>query len=94
MTVEYRHEPDQNRYVVLKDGERVGLAEYRLEDGAITFTHTEIDEDKRERGMASELIRYALDDVRDTTNLRVAAECPYVRHWLREHTDYRDLLRR
>ncbi|HWU47628.1 MAG TPA: GNAT family N-acetyltransferase [Humibacter sp.] len=91
MAIEYRHEADRQRYTVLKDGERVGVAEYRLGDGVIAFTHTEIDEDKRQRGMASGLVQYALDDVRDTTELRVVAECPYVKHWLGEHPDYQEL---
>ena len=91
MAMEYRHEADRQRYTVLKDGERVGVAEYRLGDGVIAFTHTEIDEDKRQRGMASGLVQYALDDVRDTTELRVVAERPYVKHWLGEHPDYQEL---
>lgn len=84
-------QPESSRYVLLKDGEQIGVAEYDLRDDAIVFTHTVIDEEKREKGMASTLVQEALDDVRANTDLRVVATCPYVRHWLREHPEYQDL---
>ena len=87
-------QPESSRYVLLKDGEQIGVAEYDLRDDAIVFTHTVVDEEKREKGMASTLVQEALDDVRANTDLRVVATCPYVRHWLREHPEYRDLQER
>ncbi|QIZ97329.1 MULTISPECIES: GNAT family N-acetyltransferase [unclassified Leifsonia] len=84
-------QPESSRYVLVKDGEQIGVAEYDLRDDAIVFTHTVIDEEKREKGMASTLVQEALDDVRANTDLRVVATCPYVRHWLREHPEYQDL---
>ncbi|MFF1571440.1 GNAT family N-acetyltransferase [Leifsonia sp. NPDC058292] len=87
-------EPDASRYVLLRDGERIGIAEYELGDGVIDFVHTEIDKGQREKGLASTLVQQALDDVRDDTDLRVAASCPYVRHWLGEHPEYQDLQQR
>jgi len=91
MGIEYEHHADKKRYVVLKDGKRAGFASYRVDDGTIVFEHTVIDEAKREKGLASGLVQFALDDVRSTTSLRVVAECPYVAHWLDEHPDYQDL---
>jgi len=91
MAVDYEHHADERRYVARNDSEQIGFAEYRLDDDTIVFTHTVIDEDKRQKGMASALVQFALDDVRSTTALRVAAECPYVTHWLGEHPDYQDL---
>lgn len=94
MTLTVVKEPQASRYELLRDGERVGIAEYVLEDGAIDFTHTEIDRDQREKGLASTLVQQALDDVRENSDLRVAASCPYVRHWLGDHPEYQDLLTR
>ena len=88
------NQPEQSRYALLLDGELVGIAEYELRDDAIAFVHTQIDDDQRGKGFAGILIRSALDDVRDNTQLRVIAECPYVRRFLREHPDYAALLRR
>lgn len=94
MTLTVENQPDRGRYALLKDGEVIGVAEYDLRDDAIVFTHTEIEEAKRERGMASDLVQTALDDVRDNTSLRVVASCPYVRRWLGDHPDYQELQRR
>ena len=94
MTLGVVHQPDKARYVLQQDGEQIGMVEYVLRDGEIDFVHTEIDEERREHGMASQLVQEALDDVRDASDRRVIASCPYVRHWLREHPEYQGLLRR
>ncbi|WP_295122036.1 GNAT family N-acetyltransferase [uncultured Leifsonia sp.] len=94
MTLTVEKQPDQSRYALVKDGEVIGVAEYELRDDAIVFVHTEVDPEKRERGMASELVQTALDDVRDRTSLRVVATCPYVRRWLQDHPEYQALQRR
>ncbi|HEY5223865.1 MAG TPA: GNAT family N-acetyltransferase [Microbacteriaceae bacterium] len=88
------NQPDRDRYVISKDDGEAGFAEYRLDEDTIVFTHTVIDPEKRERGLASELVQFALDDVRASSDRRVVAECPYVKHWLEEHPDYQDLLTR
>jgi predicted GNAT family acetyltransferase len=94
MTLTVENQPDASRYALLQDGEVIGVAEYELRDDAIVFTHTEVDEEKREKGMASTLVEAALDDVRDNSQRRVVASCPYVRSWLSEHSDYAGLEQR
>lgn len=94
MSLSVENQPDQSRYALLQDGEVIGVAEYDLRDDAIVFTHTEVDEAKREKGLASTLVKAALDDVRDHSGRRVVASCPYVRSWLSEHPDYAELQRR
>lgn len=95
MSLTVVNEPDASRYALLRDGERIGVAEYTMRGAdQIVFTHTEIEEARRENGMASTLVQSALDDVRANSDRRVVATCPYVRHWLREHPEYQDLLKR
>ncbi|HEY2555771.1 MAG TPA: GNAT family N-acetyltransferase [Diaminobutyricibacter sp.] len=94
MGITVRNEPELNRYVILKDDEQVGFTEYHIHDDEIDFYHTEVDPERREGGLASILVQSALDDVRDNSDRRLVASCPYVRHWLREHPEYRDLLAR
>ncbi|MDQ1571567.1 MAG: GCN5-related N-acetyl-transferase, partial [Actinomycetota bacterium] len=36
----------------------------------------------------------ALDQVREQTDYRVVAQCPFTAHWLKQHPDYQDLTRR
>ena len=70
-----------------------GLAEahYKLRDGVINFTHTEVPSAERGQGVASQLARGALDQVRER-GLRVVATCPYMAAFIKRHSEYHDLL--
>lgn len=81
--------PERHRYEIREDGELLGFAAYRLSQGRIVFTHTEIEPAHEGRGAASTLVRAALDDVR-RRDLRVEALCPYVSRWMSRHPDYQD----
>ena len=83
-----------DRFELVLDGELAGYTAYRLTDRTITFTHTEILEPQREHGLGSRLVRDALDHVREHTDYRVIAVCPFVAKFIAEHPDYQDLLRR
>ncbi len=80
------------RYEAWVDGALAGFAEYRMR-GADTFvfTHTEVDDAFEGRGVASRLIRYALDDVRAQGG-SVVARCPFVAAYIQQHPAYADLL--
>ena len=91
---EVRQNTAENRFEILIDGEVVGSAYYDLAGNDIIFTHTEVDTNREEHGLGSQLVQAALDDVRDNTGLRVVARCPFVAHWLTKHEDYQDLLSR
>jgi predicted GNAT family acetyltransferase len=67
------------------------VAEYRGRGPVRAFTHTEVREGFTGRGLASELIRGALDDVR-SQGLHVIPICPFVKAFLAEHRDYLDLV--
>jgi uncharacterized protein len=91
---EVRDNTEANRFEILVGGEVVGFSAYQRFGNSIVFTHTEVSPTRQEHGLASRLVEAALDQVRDTTNLRVVAQCPYVAHWLTKHPDYQDLLAR
>jgi predicted GNAT family acetyltransferase len=83
-----------DRFELVLDGQLAGYTAYQLADRAITFTHTEILPNQREHGLGSRLVRDALDQVREHTDYRVVAVCPFVAKWISEHPDYQDLLGR
>jgi uncharacterized protein len=85
---------DLERFELVVDGELAGYSAYTLTDDTITFTHTEILSQNREHGLGGRLVRDALDQVRDHTDYRVVAQCPFVAKWISEHPDYQDLLLR
>jgi len=94
MTTTVTNNPDQSRYEISIDGDRVGIAVYELGDNSINFTHTVVETDSRERGLGGTLIKNALDDVRANSTAKVIATCPFVVRWVSEHPDYQDLLDR
>jgi predicted GNAT family acetyltransferase len=94
MTDSVRHEPERSRYVLERDGEVLGLADYRTVRGAIQITHTEVDPSLRGQGLGGFLVRQVLDDIRANTDARVVPVCPFVDDWIDLHPDYQDLLTR
>lgn len=84
--VEIHDNPDEDRYEVRAGGELAGFAVYRPGDGIWAYTHTEIGERFEGRGLASQLIRYALEDMR-ARGLSVLPRCPFVRGYIERHPD-------
>ena len=64
---------------------------YRIENGVITFIHTEVPPELGGKGIGSRLIKGALDQVR-ASGLKVIAECPFVKAYIEKHSEYADLL--
>lgn len=86
------HEPENERYVMLRDGVEIGQTVYdRPEPGLIEFLHTEVDSSLQEHGLGSALAAGALDDVRTNSHDRVAAICPFVSGFIRKHPEYAEL---
>jgi uncharacterized protein len=83
-----------DRFELVIDGELAGYSAYQIAGTDLIFTHTEILSEEREHGLGGRLVRDALDQVRDYTDYRVVAQCPFVAHWFSAHPDYQDLLTR
>jgi predicted GNAT family acetyltransferase len=91
VNTEVRDQPGRSRYELLLDGEVIGYVDYLRQGGVWVFTHTEVSADHRSDGLASTLVRGALDDVRRRGN-RVVPRCPYVGHFIDKHPEYADLV--
>jgi predicted GNAT family acetyltransferase len=79
-----------HRYELDKDGE-TAVAYYRREPGVIAFTHVEVPYAISGRGVASRLVRAALDRAR-AEGLKVVPRCPFVSAYLARHHEYDDLV--
>ncbi len=89
------HDEAGSRFVLKRGDREIGESVYETrEDGGIVFTHTEVDQELRERGLGSTLVRGALDALRVSTTARIGATCPFVRRFLAEHPEYEDLTTR
>lgn len=88
------HEPENNRFVLRRDGVELGFTEYDRPHGGYRFLHTEIDPAIQERGLGTILVQGALDWLRENSDARVSATCPFTRAFLRRHPEYHDLTER
>jgi uncharacterized protein len=82
---------EQHRYEGRVDGELAAIAEYIRTAEMVVFTHTEVLPGHEGRGISSDLVRQALDDVR-RQQLKVLPLCPFVAGYMQRHSDgYGDL---
>jgi uncharacterized protein len=84
-------DPDAGRFEVVVGEDVAGFARYRRSDGAVAFTHTEIDPAFESRGLGSLLARRALDAVRAAGH-PVLPYCPFIRDYIARHPAYLDLV--
>jgi predicted GNAT family acetyltransferase len=81
-----------HRYELTVDG-HLAATYYKISDGVITFIHTEVPPELGGKGIGSQLIKGALDQVR-SEGLKVIAQCPFVKAYIEKHPDYADLLKK
>ncbi len=75
----------------LKAGEHLALAHYKMSDGVITFTHTEVPQELSGQGVGSRLARGALEQVQ-ARGLKVVAQCPFIAAFIRKNPEFAALL--
>jgi predicted GNAT family acetyltransferase len=84
--------PGASRYEIFLDGTLAGFTTYsmRADDGVIAV-HSEVFPEFEHHGLASELARQMLDDIR-ARGLRVTPRCPFVKKYIEEHPEYDDVV--
>jgi predicted GNAT family acetyltransferase len=90
MGASVRDNKDRNRFE-LDVGSEVAFANYRLTPSAVIITHTETPYALRGRGIASDLVKGALDLIR-SDGKRVIAGCGFVVDYLDKHPEDADLV--
>lgn len=89
--VDIRDEPEEQAYVIEVDGARAGRAEYRTIDERRVFTHTEVDGEFSGLGLATRLVRFALDDMQ-SQQTRIVPLCPFFAAYIRRHPEFDELV--
>jgi predicted GNAT family acetyltransferase len=79
-----------SRYELEVDGE-LAVASYERHPGRLVFTHTVVPERIGGRGVASTLIRAALDSAR-AEHLQIVPQCAFVAAFVKKHPEYQDLV--
>jgi predicted GNAT family acetyltransferase len=87
-----QHDEAASRFFVQVDGQ-LCVCDYRLQDGVVHFTHTEVPPALSGRGIAAALVKTALDWAA-AQGLRVRPLCSYVAVYMRRHPQTQALLAR
>lgn len=90
----FANEPDAARYV-LRDGDTlVATVDYATNGRAISFTRAFTSPQFRGRGLAAEIVEYAVDHVASSSTLPIVPMCWYVGEWFDKHPERAGLLSR
>ena len=74
-----------------EDGKRVGELLYVTSaDPSITIDHTEVDPELRGKGLATKLLRHAVQYARNN-DLKIRATCPFALKKLQEEPEFGDV---
>ena len=79
------------RFELLVDGEVAGLAAYRVREGVVVVTHSEVDRRFRGQGLGNELAQRTLDLIRSRGE-RVEPLCPFFARYVSDHPEYDDIV--
>ena len=80
----------QSRFELNVEG-AIAFANYRLAPSTVVITHTETPRTLRGRGIASALVKGALELIR-ADGLKVVAGCGFVAAYLQKHPEFSDLV--
>jgi predicted GNAT family acetyltransferase len=81
--VAVRDNREARRFEAVVDGQ-VAFMTYERRPDAIVFVHTEVPERFRRRGIGTQLVKAGIASAR-AEGLRLVAQCPFVRAYLRRH---------
>lgn len=91
MDAKVQDNPDRHRFEIIVDGEIGGVALYRVRDGVVVITHSEVDDVYQGQGLGAELARQTLDQLRER-GAKVVPACPFFAAYVRKHHEYDDLI--
>lgn len=83
--------PEEHRYELRLDGERVGLADYSVRNGVMTIPYVETEPAHRGKDFAARLMAGVLDDIR-ARQLTVQPTCSYAVAYMRRRPETHDLM--
>ncbi|MFF0766506.1 GNAT family N-acetyltransferase [Streptomyces sp. NPDC003737] len=84
---------DSGSYEAVVDGQVVGMIVYHTPHGnqRVTLSHTVVEPEYRGRGIATRLVKHALDDLR-VQDLKLTNYCPFVADYIADHPEYKELV--
>jgi predicted GNAT family acetyltransferase len=89
-TLKIENNESANRWEA-RVGEYVAHSDYRRNENTIHFLKTRVPPELEGQGVASKLVKAALEDAR-AQHLTVVPICRFVTSYIRRHPEYRDLV--
>ncbi len=90
MTLTIEHDEKAGRFFARVHG-HLCVCDYRMRDGVMAITHTEVAPELEGQGIAAELVRTALAHAR-ANGLKVRPLCSYVQAYVRRHPEVQSLI--
>ncbi len=91
MTVNIEHDPTAGRYYVELDGDKAFLEYRQVDERTRDFVETFVPEALRGRGLAGQIVRFALDDAR-AHGIKVIPTCSYVAATIQREPSFSDVV--
>jgi predicted GNAT family acetyltransferase len=89
--VELSKNTELGRYELRLDGVVVSFADYDERDGVVAIPHTETDAGYGGRGLAAQVVRFALADIAAAGH-KVDPACPYVAAYINKNAEFKPLV--
>jgi predicted GNAT family acetyltransferase len=88
-----RKNGDSGSYEAVVNGQVVGMIDYHAPRGEqrVTLSRTIVHPEYRGRGIATQLVKYALDDLR-VHGLKLTNYCTFVADYIADHPEYKELV--
>jgi uncharacterized protein len=90
--LEFTENTAARHYEAKLEGNVVGFIEYRESNGARLLTHTEVSEKLEGQGVGSQLVKFALENIKASGSSLVPL-CPFVAAYVGRHREYTDLVK-
>jgi uncharacterized protein len=94
MAKEFLHEVNNRRYTLRIDGELASVVDYAINGKSISFHRTYTSPAQRGKGIAAEVVEFAVHDVETNTDLHIVPMCWYVGDWFDRHPERAGVLSR
>ena len=91
MDSEVRDNAAQHRFELPIKDEAMAVAYYRIEDGLVVLTHTEVPAEFSGQGIASRLARGIFELLR-RSGRKAVLKCPFMGEYFARHPEYADVV--
>lgn len=91
MPTEVIDNPAEHRFELALEGDAIAAAYYRIEDGRVVLTHTEVPYEYSGQGIGSRLARGAFDAIR-ASGRKAAIKCSFMARFYAAHPEYSDIV--